>query len=100
MIVKFVKYLIDKDVLDKQYEEDSIYGLTIMLEKIVAYVVLFCIAFIVRKPIDGIIFTVSFMAVRQTTGWFSCKKFFGMSDRISINIINGIRNNCSVNRKV
>ena len=53
MIVKFVKYLIDKDVLDKQYEEDSIYGLTIMLEKIVAYVVLFCIAFIVRKPIDG-----------------------------------------------
>lgn len=37
MIVKFVKYLIDKDVLDKQYEEDSIYGLTIMLEKIVAY---------------------------------------------------------------
>ena len=49
MIVKFVKYLIDKDVLDKQYEEDSIYGLTIMLEKIVAYVVLFCIAFIVRK---------------------------------------------------
>lgn len=42
MIVKFVKYLIDKDVLDKQYEEDSIYGLTIMLEKIVAYVVLFC----------------------------------------------------------
>ena len=32
--------------------------------------------------------------------WFSCKKFFGMSDRISINIINGIRNNCSVNRKV
>ena len=46
MIVKFVKYLIDKDVLDKQYEEDSIYGLTIMLEKIAAYVVLFCIAFI------------------------------------------------------
>lgn len=44
MIVKFVKYLIDKDVLDKQYEEDSIYGLTIMLEKIAAYVVLFCIA--------------------------------------------------------
>ena len=35
MIVKFVKYLIDKDVLDKQYEEDSIYGLTIMLEKII-----------------------------------------------------------------
>lgn len=63
MIVKFVKYLIDKDVLDKQYEEDSIYGLTIMLEKIAAYVVLFCIAFIVRKPIEGIIFTVSFMAV-------------------------------------
>ena len=53
MIVKFVKYLIDKDVLDKQYEEDSIYGLTIMLEKIAAYVVLFCIAFIVRKPIEG-----------------------------------------------
>ena len=36
MIVKFVKYLIDKDVLDKQYEEDSIYGLTIMLENIMA----------------------------------------------------------------
>ena len=49
MIVKFVKYLIDKDVLDKQYEEDSIYGLTIMLEKIAAYVVLFCIAFIMAQ---------------------------------------------------
>lgn len=77
MIVKFVKYLIDKDVLDKQYEEDSIYGLTIMLEKIAAYVVLFCIAFIVRKPIEGIIFTVSFMAVRQTTGGFHAKSFLG-----------------------
>ena len=43
-LISPVKYLIDKDVLDKQYEEDSIYGLTIMLEKIVAYVVLFCIA--------------------------------------------------------
>ena len=77
MIVIFVKYLIDKDVLDKQYEEDSIYGLTIMLEKIAAYVVLFCIAFIVRKPIEGIIFTVSFMAVRQTTGGFHAKSFLG-----------------------
>ena len=48
-----------------------------MLEKIAAYVVLFCIAFIVRKPIDGIIFTVSFMAVRQTTGGFHAKSFLG-----------------------
>ena len=77
MIVEFVKYLIDKNVLDKQYEEDSIYGLTIMLEKIAAYVVLFCIAFIVRKPIEGIIFTVPFMAVRQTTGGFHAKSFLG-----------------------
>ena len=33
--------------------------------------------FIVRKPIDGIIFTVSFMAVRQTTGGFHAKSFLG-----------------------
>ena len=98
MIVKFVKYLIDKDVLDKQYEEDSIYGLTIMLEKIAAYVVLFCIAFIVRKPIEGIIFTVSFMAVRQTTGGFHAKSFLGcltgsvLTLLMALEIYNGIIN--------
>ena len=100
MIVKFVKYLIDKDVLDKQYEEDSIYGLTIMLEKIVAYVVLFCIAFDSKKTNRWNHLYCFLYGCKADYRWFSCKKFFGMSDRISINIINGIRNNCSVNRKV
>ena len=98
MIVKFVKYLIDKDVLDKQYEEDSIYGLTIMLEKIVAYFVLYCLY---SKKTNRWNHLYCFLyGCKADYRWFSCKKFFGMSDRISINIINGIRNNCSVNRKV
>lgn len=77
MIADFVEYLIDKDVLDKKYKEESIYGLTIMLEKVVVYIVLICIAFIVKEPISGIIFAVSFLTIRQTTGGFHAKSFWG-----------------------
>ena len=99
MIVKFVKYLIDKDVLDKQYEEDSIWADNYAgKDSSICCFVLYCLYS--KKTYRRNHLYCFLYGCKADYRWFSCKKFFGMSDRISINIINGIRNNCSVNRKV
>lgn len=77
MVAFFVDYLIRKNVLEKEEREDSIYGLTLLSEKIIAYVVLISIAFLVGKPAAGIVFAVSFMVLRQMTGGYHVESFIG-----------------------
>ena len=77
MVAFFVDYLIRKNVLEQEEREDSIYGLTLLSEKIIAYAVLISIAFLVGKPVAGIVFAVSFMALRQMTGGYHVESFIG-----------------------
>lgn len=77
MVTNFVEFLIQNGALDEKYREDSIYGLTIVIEKIIAYMLLFCTAFLVGNLTGGIMFTVSFVILRQITGGFHAKTFLG-----------------------
>ena len=77
MVAFFVDYLIQKEVLEEEEREDSIYGLTLLMEKVIACVLLISIAVLVGKPISGIIFIVSFMTLRQMTGGYHVESFIG-----------------------
>ena len=77
MVAFFVDYLIQKEVLEEEEREDSIYGLTLLMEKVIACVLLILIAVLVGKPISGIIFIVSFMTLRQMTGGYHVESFIG-----------------------
>ena len=66
MVAFFVDYLIQKEVLEEEEREDSIYGLTLLMEKVIACVLLISIAVLVRND-----------------GWVSCRKFYRMSGGLS-----------------
>lgn len=75
MVADFVDFLIRNHALEEKYREDSIYWLTISLEKMVACTVLFGISFLLGKFIEGMVFVVCFLMLRQTTGGFHANTF-------------------------
>lgn len=77
MITGLVDFLIQQDVLDKAYREDSVYGLTLFLEKIVSYLLLMGLAFFLGKPAEGLMFAICFVFLRQSAGGFHAKTFAG-----------------------
>lgn len=77
MVANFVDFLIWSHALEEKYREDSIYGLTLVFEKLIVCTVLFIISFLLGKFWEGVIFTVCFLMLRQTTGGFHAKSFLG-----------------------
>lgn len=77
MVAGFVDFLIQHEVLDKTYREASVYGLTLLFEKILTYLLLLGMAFALGKPVEGLVFAVCFVSLRQTTGGFHAKTFQG-----------------------
>lgn len=77
MITGLVDFLIQQDVLDKTYRDDSVYGLTLFLEKMVTYLLLMGISFFLGKPAEGLMFAICFVFLRQSTGGFHAKTFIG-----------------------
>lgn len=77
MVANFVDFLIRSHALEEKYREDSVYGLTLVFEKLIVYTVLFIISFLLGKFWEGVAFTVCFLMLRQTTGGFHAKSFLG-----------------------
>ena len=77
MVANFVDFLIRSHALEEKYREDSIYGLTLIFEKLIVYKVLFILSFLLGKFWEGVTFTACFLMLRQTTGGFHAKSFSG-----------------------
>lgn len=77
MVADFVDLLIRSHALEEKYREDSIYSLTLAFEKLIVCTVLFILSFLLGKLWEGVIFTVFFLMLRQTTGGFHAKSFPG-----------------------
>lgn len=77
MVADFVDFLIRSHALEEKYREDSIYGLTLVFEKLIVCTVLFMLSFLLGKLWEGVVFTVCFLMLRQTTGGFHAKSFPG-----------------------
>lgn len=77
MVAKFIDQLVRRDILDESYRDEYIYAVTICTEKMVTYSILFFIAMICGKFVFGMIYSISFMLLRQTTGGFHAKSYAG-----------------------
>ena len=77
MVADFVDFLIRSHALEEKYREDSIYGLTLVFEKLIVCTVLFMLSLLLGKFWEGVAFTVCFLMLRQTTGGFHAKSFPG-----------------------
>lgn len=77
MVADFVDFLIRSQTLEEKYREDSIYGLTMVFEKLIVCTVLFILSFLLEKFWEGVAFTICFLMLRQTTGGFHAKSFLG-----------------------
>lgn len=77
MVAAFVEYLIRNHALEETEREDAVYGLTLLTEKLITYFILFCLAAVLGKPVGAILFMVSFVLLRQTTGGFHAESFAG-----------------------
>lgn len=77
MVADFVDFLIRNNALEEKYREDSIYGMTLILEKVIVCTAIFIISFLLGKFWEGVVFTVCFLILRQTTGGFHANTFLG-----------------------
>lgn len=77
MVASIVDFLIRNNALEEKYREDSIYGLTMIAEKMIVCIVLFGISFLLGKFLEGMVFVVCFLMLRQTTGGFHANTFLG-----------------------
>ena len=73
MVADFVDFLIRSHALEEKYREDSIYGLTLVFEKLIVSTVLFMLSLLLGKFWEGVLFTVCFLMLRQATGGFHAK---------------------------
>lgn len=77
MIEQLVRVLIQKEILDEAHREEYECVLTVKFEKLAAYGILLLAAFLIGKPLQGMLFAVMFVALRQTTGGFHAESFLG-----------------------
>lgn len=77
MVANFIEFLIQNNVLEEKYREDTIYSMTLVLEKLVACTILFGVSFLLGKFMEGMVFVVCFLMLRQTTGGFHANTFLG-----------------------
>ncbi len=77
MVAGFVDFLIRNNALEKQYREEAVYGMTLTVEKVIVCVAVCMVSFMLGKFLEGAVFTLCFLALRQTTGGFHAKSFPG-----------------------
>lgn len=77
MIAKFIDMLIGREILDKPCRDKYIYVLTLRMEQLITYGILLVIAILIHKVVLGMVYALSFVLLRKTTGGFHAKTFVG-----------------------
>lgn len=71
---RFTNYLIGNDYINPDEQEEYIYGIEVILGKIINYFTLLLLAIINRKIIEMLVFMIVFFSLRKGTGGFHAKK--------------------------
>ena len=77
MIEQFVDLLIGKQILETERKDEYVYVLTLLVERTITYGFLIVIAIMLHQLLLGIIFLVSFLLLRRTTGGFHSSTYIG-----------------------
>ena len=63
------------NLISKNDAEEYIYGVQILLEKIISYATILLLALILNRLLEIILFVVSFSLIRKYSGGIHCKRF-------------------------
>lgn len=77
MVTGFVDFLIRNNALEEEYREDAVYGMTLVVEKVIVCMAVCVVSLLLGKFLEAAVFTLCFLALRQTTGGFHAKSFPG-----------------------
>ena len=91
MIEHLVQVLIQKEILDEERREEYEYVLATKFEKIVAYSILLLVALLIGKPLQGMLFALSFVSLRQTTGGFHAESFLGCLFGSTLTLLSAVK---------
>lgn len=72
---KIVARMMTTNLISKNDAEEYIYGVQILLEKIISYATILLLALILNRLLEIILFVVSFSLIRKYSGGIHCKRF-------------------------
>lgn len=72
---KIVARMMIANLISKNDAEEYIYGVQILLEKIISYATILLLALILNRLLEIILFVVSFSLIRKYSGGIHCKRF-------------------------
>ena len=72
---KIVARMMMANLISENDSEAYIYGVQILLEKIISYCIIFSIALILNRLLEILLFVISFSLIRKYSGGIHCKRF-------------------------
>ena len=63
------------NLISEKDTEEYIYGVQILLEKIISYSIIFLLALILNRLLEVFLFVISFSLIRKYSGGIHCKRF-------------------------
>ena len=70
-----VTRMITADLIDRNEAASYRYGIQILLEKLISYVVIFGLAIILNSFLEVLLFFISFSVIRKYSGGIHCRHF-------------------------
>jgi len=72
---KIVDRMMMANLISEKDTEEYIYGVQILLEKIISYSIIFLLALILNRLLEVFLFVISFSLIRKYSGGIHCKRF-------------------------
>ena len=72
---KIVARMMMANLISEKDAEEYIYGVQILLEKIISYSIIFLLALILNRLLEVFLFVISFSLIRKYSGGIHCKRF-------------------------
>lgn len=72
---KIVARMMMANLISEKDAEEYIYGVQILLEKIISYSIIFLLALILNRLLEVFLFVLSFSLIRKYSGGIHCKRF-------------------------
>lgn len=77
MVEKIIDKMIRQQILDPERKDYYTYVLSVRMEQIVTYTVLFVVACLCGKALEGLVFGVAFILLRKWAGGYHAKTYIG-----------------------
>lgn len=72
---RIVIKMMQADLIEENESEEYVYGIQIILEKFISYLIIISIALVLHRCLEVLLFLISFSFLRKYSGGVHCKRF-------------------------